>query len=195
MPLVEQRVAGVVKQALDVYFSTYNFYPWADSLGVPVSYGSDYGLNRGWLPDNTYIDPSPDPITPNWVPGSLPAWFLPNQWYSLIYYSAARDKLVKGSDCTSCVSGKLTVDANNNVQALFFMPGTPIGTLTRVHYKLDDYLEDLVNNQHDAVTNSSPPPPSVTASATPPNDTYITPTSQNIDRDRVYYISGGNWNH
>jgi hypothetical protein len=188
-PLVEQRVASVVKKALDDYFAAYNFYPWADSIGTTAAYGSDIGLNQGWLPDDATTGGS-DP-TPNWVAGSPPAWFFANEWYSLIYYSVAKDKSVQKNICTSCTTSKLKVDADSGVLALFFMPGTPIGT--RWYDKLDDYLEDSENNQHNAVPNASPPPPSVSASATPPDDIYITPTSQNRDRDRIYYFSGTSW--
>ena len=203
MPLVEQRVAGVVKQALNDYYiasdtnPSNRYYPWADSIGTTISYASDIGLNRGWLPKNA--DTSGTNPTLDWDAGSLPAWFIPNEWYTLIYYSVAKDKTVKSSLCTTCVSTKLTVvnnnvtpsNTDNQVQVLFFMPGTPIGT--RWYDKLDDYLEDSANNQHDAVPNASPPPPSVSASATPPDDNYIIPTSQNKDRDRIYYFSGTTW--
>jgi len=63
----------------------------------------------------------------------------------------------------------LSVDGE--VQYLFFMPGTPIGTLVRsvTDTTLSDYLEDSENND-DA------------------NDLYVTPTSKALDRDRLYHL-------
>ena len=192
MPLVEQRVAGVVKKALDDYYldsditPANRYYPWADTIGVNPTYAADDGVTRGWLPDNAVAGPLP---TINWRADSPPLWFFDNQWNRLIYYSVAN------SYSASHSLGTLTVDGNTGVRVLFFMPGTPIGTLTRWFNKLDDYLEDPENNEHDAVPNAVPPPPAVTASATPPDDYYITPTSQANDRDRLYWLSSSStWN-
>jgi hypothetical protein len=175
MPLVEQRVAGYVKNAL-ANFSGNNKYPWADSVSATADYHSDIGLNRGWLPDDAATGGTSP--TPDWPAGSFPQWFFDNQWYSLIYYSVAKNYTYSTLLCTSCVNNTLGVDAptNTGVRVLFFMPGTPIGTMTRAVDQLSDYLEDSQNND-DA------------------NDYYVTPTSQGTDRDRLYWMSSTRiWN-
>jgi len=172
IPLVEQRVAGVVKQALTDYYAANGYYPWADSVAQSTDYDANYGLNRGWLPDSAASSYSYY-STPNWVAGSPPQWFFDNQWYTLIYYSVAKNSsaYVYSSYCYSCSSSStLSLDGVYGVHALFFMPGTPIGTLTRLPTSLlSDYLEDSQNND-DA------------------NDLYVTPASQARDRDRLYLL-------
>lgn len=167
MPRVEQRVASEVKRVLTNYYNTNGYYPWADSISGTANYNADYGLNRGWLPDVATASGSYS--TPNWPVGNPAPWFLANQWYTLIYYSVARNYTVHGSDCTSCIDNTLSVDGVNGIRALFFMPGTPIGTLVRSATTLSDYLEDSENND-DA------------------NDLYVTPTSKALDRDRLYHL-------
>jgi type II secretory pathway pseudopilin PulG len=168
IPLVEQRVAGEVKRALTDYYTANGYYPWADTVAQSADYDSNDGLNRGWLPDSAAISGSYP--TPNWAAGSPPQWFFDNQWYSLIYYSVAKSYTKNPLSCYSCNSSTLSVDGVSGVRALFFMPGTPIGTLVRSVTTLPDYLEDSQNND-DA------------------NDLYVTPTSQAQDRDRLYQFS------
>lgn len=166
MPLVEKRVAGEVKQALINYKTTNTYYPWADALPSGAdNYAANDELNRGWLPRDAAAGG-----TPNWAVGSPPQWFFDNQWYALIYYSVAKNSTQDPGACTSCsASATLSVDGANGVEALFFMPGTPIGALIRDIESLPDYLEDA-ENKDDA------------------NDLYVTPTSQEGDRDRIYKL-------
>jgi type II secretory pathway pseudopilin PulG len=170
IPLIEQRVAGVVKQALTNYYLANNYYPWADTISASSDYNANADLNRGWLPDNAAAG------TPNWAAGNLPQWYFDNQWYTLIYYSVARNYTGDPGDCSSCTSSTLSVDGTTGVRVLFFMPGTPIGTLTRSLTSLPDYLEDSANNDDS-------------------NDLYVTPSSQAFDRDRLYWLSSSStWN-
>jgi len=166
MPLVEQRVAGTVKKALTDYYTANGYYPWADNL---LSGGDNYAANdktnRGWLPRDAAAGSAP-----NWAANSLPQWFFDNQWYALIYYSVAEDYTEDPGDCTTCDDNTLSVDGVNGVRTLFFMPGTPIGTLTRNVENLSHHLEDSQNRDH-------------------ANDLYVTPTSQAADRDRLYWLS------
>lgn len=163
MPLVEQRVAGVVKQVLANYYtdSGCNCYPWADSVAQSADYDSNVGLNRGWLPNNA--------LPVNWA-GTFrpPQWFFDNEWYKLIYYSVARTRKPPGT-CDSCIDDTLRVDGVSGVGALFFMPGTPIGMLIRSPTTLSDYLEDSENYDDN-------------------DDRYVTPTSSAVDRDRLYRL-------
>jgi type II secretory pathway pseudopilin PulG len=187
MPMVEKRVAGVVKQALNDYYWDNGYYPWADNIGSSATYDSNYGLNRGWLPDNASSSSGswhPDP--PNWRAGSLPSppqWFFDNQWYALIYYSVAKSYTSYPNDCTSCLSSTLYVDGNIGVHVLFFMPGTPIPANlvpgpNRAINNLSDYLEAQ---------------PTVDQNNDDADDRYVTPTSQDVDRDRLYWLPGANW--
>jgi type II secretory pathway pseudopilin PulG len=167
IPLVEQRVAYELKKALNNYYTAHGYYPWADALPGPT-YASNYGLNRGWLPDDTYVSGS----TAAWGAASPPSWFVNNQWNTLIYYSVGRNYTQYASGCSSCDIGKTTLNVNGvwGTHALFFMPGTPIGTMTRVNdYTLTDYLEDSQNNDDS-------------------NDWYVTPASTSKDRDRLYTL-------
>jgi hypothetical protein len=162
MPLVEKRVAAEVKLALASYYTANGYYPWADSVGFAVNYASDIGTNRGWFPDDTYTG-----STPAWGTSSPPLWFFDNEWYTQIYYSVAQNYAPPG--CFTCISSTLSVDGVSGVRALFFMPGTPVGTLTRTIINLSDYLEDTQNRDNT-------------------NDLYVTPTSQAFDRDRLYTL-------
>jgi len=177
MPLVEKRVAGVVKKAITGYFTANGYYPWADSVAASANYASDIGQNRGWLPDNATTSNSPY-STLDWPLDSRPPdWFFANKWYSLIYYSAAKIHTVNSASCTSCIEDTLIVeDGTNNYEArvLFFMPGTYSGS--RAIDNLSHYLEDTQNKDH-------------------ANDIYVRPTSQAQDRDRLYWLSSSSiWN-
>lgn len=173
IPLVEQRVAGEVKQALSDYYAANGYYPWADSVPQSADYDANYGLNRGWLPYHANAT-SGYPYyysTPNWVAGSPPQWFFDNQWYTLIYYSVAKNSTANSSYCYyygSCSSSSwLSLDGVYGVHALFFMPGTYAGA--RSLTDLTQYLEDSQNNDDS-------------------NDLYVTPTSKAQDRDRLYLL-------
>lgn len=184
MPLVEQRVAGVVKQALTDYYAATrsSYYPWADSVDQATDYDSNDGYNRGWLPRSASVTTSPTTI--GWLAGSPPQWFFDNQWYTLIYYSVAKSLTRNPGGCNSpfCTENTLSVNypTNTGVRVLFFMPGTPIGTMERINVPaittLSNYLEDPENQ--DGL-----------------NDRYDTPTSQSGDRDRLYWLSSSSiWN-
>jgi len=163
MPLVEQRVAGEVKRALANYRTTNGYYPWADTVTASSDYDSNDGYNRGWLPNNA--------LPVNWA-GTFrpPQWFFDNQWYTLIYYSVARDYTQNPPfNCLTCIDSTLRVDGVSGVRALFIMPGTPIGTLVRTVTNLSHYLEDSENYDDD-------------------DDRYVTPASQAADRDRLYRL-------
>lgn len=171
MPLLEKRVAGVVKQALTDYFTTNGYYPWADQMGGG-DYDADAGENRGWLPKD-----AADGGAANWDDfGNTPPppWYFANEWYKLIYYSVAKD--YARPSCSSCVDNTLSVGSNNGVRALFFMPGTAIlanispAVLRVSNSDLSHYLEDAENKDN-------------------ANDLYVTPASQATDRDRLYWLS------
>lgn len=163
LPLVEQRVAGTVKQALNNYYSANGYYPWADNIAWGSdNYRANDGERRGWLPNDASAGGAPD-----WNAGDLPQWFFDNQWYSVIYYAVARKYSKDGGSET------LTVDGGSGVRTLFLMPGTPVSpqkrTTTTDFGTPSNYLEDSENKDDD--------------------DQFVTPTSQAPDRDRLYWLS------
>ena len=180
IPQVEKRVAGELKKALGNYKTWHGYYPWADQIGATASYDSNYGYSWGWLPSNAYVNYS----TPDWSGSARPPqWFFDNQWYSVIFYSVGRNYTAYPSDCVTgangvsnsgCIYNSLYLNGVSGVQALFIMPGTPIGTLTRSIDTLSDYLDDPQNN------------PQISALHTA--DHFITPLSQAVDRDRIYTL-------
>ena len=175
IPLVEQRVAGVIKKALEDYYLNSSitpsdrYYPWADVIGATAEYHANDGQNRGWLPDIAAAGGTLD-----WLTGSPPSWFFDNQWYTVVYYSV-------GTSFSSYHSGgTLSVNGVPGQRVLFMMPGTPIGTLTRSISQLPDYLE----NQPGTVQNNDNA-----------DNSYVTPSSQARDRDRIYWLSSSSvWN-
>ena len=174
IPLVEKRVATDVKKALASYYAANGYYPWADSL-TDGSYASNYGLNRGWLPQNaSSTNPNwPHNTTNDWPSNSFPSYFIPNQWYSVIYYSVAKNYTPDSADCSSCLYLMLSVDTLS-AKVLFFMPGTYPGG-TRSTSTLSQYLYDSTNNDS--------------------NDYYNTPSATTNDRNRIYWLSAsGQWN-
>lgn len=144
IPDIEKRVGGLLKTLLANYFSANGVYPWPDNFSTSDGV-SDIGLSRGRLP----LTAAPVDWSGSYL---LPSWFMNNQWYNQIYYA----------------TGVLTADGVA-AQAVFFMPGAPVGAIVRPSNNLSDYLEDPENK--DGV-----------------NDVYITPTSQNRDRDRIYVL-------
>lgn len=167
MPLVEQRVATEVKQALINYYAANNYYPWADNVSASTDYDANDGYNRGWLPNNIATTSSAAEWSGTARP---PQWFFYNQWYTLIYYSFAKHKKPPGA-CNPpfCTANTLSVNGTSGVGALFFMPGTPVGALIRTPTDLTHYLEDSENYGDN-------------------DDVYITPTSHAQDRDRLYLL-------
>ena len=149
--VVEKRVAKEVKTALATYFATNGVYPYPanflDSSCAGMCY-SDPTVCRGRLPQTA--------LPVDWV--GLPTWFFTNRWYLPIIYSAGTGRLATspaGCNPSLSVSGMST-------PALFFMPGTPLGSYVRPNYtSLSYYLEDAENNNGD--------------------DTYVLPTTASND--------------
>lgn len=147
IPEIEKRV-GVLLRTVLVNYAAANagLYPWPDQFSGGSADGvSDVGITRGRLPLTA--------LPVDWGGSyALPNWFMDNQWYKTIYYAI----------------GALTLDGALGPQALFFMPGTPVGVIARPSGTLSDYLEDPENNDGD--------------------DVYVTPTSSSRDRDRIYVL-------
>lgn len=174
MPAVEMRVGSELETRLEDYsdFSSCQCYPWADSFAGPDGI-SDDKLMRGRFP----VIALPE----GWGTGAiplLPAWVAANNWHDVIYYSVSSlyAKGGKGRKCkdpenNDCVTGTLTVDGKAGVEALFFMPGVPRPGIARPGNALSAYLEDGENNDG-------------------ANDVYVEPTATELNRDRLFFLSG-----
>jgi hypothetical protein len=160
MPLVEQRVAIEVREALLAYKKTSvcRCYPWADSSG---DRRSDAGSSRGRIP---VLKALPE----DWRPEVLPAYFAPNEWDRVITYSAARAAVENsGAECKTCVHPNLTVDGTPGYELVLLTTGFVQSESPRL--SLSDYVDDAENRNAD--------------------DIYVTPVSGTADRDRLYGVA------
>ena len=197
MPAAEIRVAKEAKALLEGYRvnSTCLCYPWAETW--PYSGGiADLGVNRGRFPGRPYPEDWGEGAIPN-----APAWFLDNDWHNVIFYSVSRQRTNGGgAQCKFCSPSASLSVSGTPVDALFFTPGTPLGSINResstsARNNLVNYLEDAENNSggHLDLTSVCPNPPELGNSTytglVPPVplscDQYVTPTSTAMDRDRI----------
>jgi len=161
MPLVEMRVARELRALLQAYRanSACGCYPWADG-SLPWTGEGDNDVLRG--------APSLNPGDPElWGSGSippLPAWFLNNQWWRVIYYA------VDPSKTETPTAGTLTVNANP-YDVVLIMTGPagsgPLGNL-RPSFDWTHYVDDTLNSDG--------------------NNAFVTPSSTAYARDRLYTI-------
>ena len=160
MPIVEQRVAREIRALLQSYRSAALYYPWADNDGDGIS---DPGNNRGHFPCNAAL-PVPwgvlsTPVLPNWLTNGCGV----NGWASVIYYTAAQNRL-PAAVCTTCTAPSLTVNGVPT-DLVLLTPGAAAGARVWV----SGYFEDAENNGNN-------------------DDNYITPTSTTYNRDRIYTV-------
>lgn len=148
IPAIEKRIAKSLKLILENYKTAIGVYPYPatfSSCQDNVTCNSNPMICRGRIPQTA--QPA------NWAGNYImpvtggSAWFKDNEWYRVIYYSAGTNRLASappGCSTTLNVSG-------NNTAALFFMPGTPFGNITRTYpnNNLFWYLEDTENNNFD----------------------------------------------
>jgi hypothetical protein len=160
MPLVEQRVALEIRNALLAYkrTSACRCYPWADSTDDGTS---DAGSSRGRLP---VLKALPQ----QWGTQVLPAYVAQNDWARIVRYSASRMALENsGTACTDCMEATLTIDGIPGYELLLVTAGYAQSPAPRT--TVVDYIDDLENRNGD--------------------DRYIMPTSRAADRDRIYPIT------
>lgn len=160
MPLVEQRVALEIRNALLAYKKTSacRCYPWADSSGDGVS---DTGSNRGRLP---VLKAFPE----EWGTQALPAYVAQNEWARVIHYSVARSALENsGAACTECIDTTLTIDGLRGYELLLLTAGYTQSLAPRT--SAVEYIDDAENRNGD--------------------DRYVTPASHAADRDRIYAVT------
>ncbi len=157
IPIIEKRVAKEFKTILENYRAANGVYPYPAPLNTCSSNASCVSNNaicRGRLPYTAApVDWGGSYALPTTAGGS--PWFVANRWYRVIYYSAGTGRLATappGCSVALSVSG-------NSTAALFFMPGTPLGSVTRTYpnNNLSWYLEDTENqNLNDNYVTSAP---------------------------------------
>lgn len=162
IPIIEKRVAKELKAILENYRTANGVYPYPapfSSCSSSSTCDSDTNICRGRLPYTAQpVDWGGSYALPTTAGGS--PWFIANRWYRVIYYTAGTSRLATappGCSSTLNVSG-------NNTAALFFMPGTPLGNVTRTYTNNNPswYLEDAENQNMD--------------------DNYVTPTFNSNDQ-------------
>ncbi|MEA3154760.1 MAG: hypothetical protein QOK44_2349 [Betaproteobacteria bacterium] len=195
LPAVEMRVGSELRNLLLAYRqnSVCQCFPWADSWAYSGGI-ADNGVNRGRLPSRPYPE--------NWGEGAiplLPEWVAANDWHNLIYYSAGRVETDgAGAACLYCSPSALLSVNGAPVSALLFTPGPPPAGVDRATVGNRDnlalYLDDLQNNDkgtcpgwdtENANGLGVPPLLGVPASC----DTYFTPTSTAVTRDRLFMVT------
>lgn len=162
VPIIEKRVAKELGTILGNYRTANGVYPYPapfNTCSSSSSCDSNNAICRGRLPYTAApADWGGSYALPRTAGGS--PWFAANRWYRVIYYSAGTNRLATappGCSTTLSVSG-------NGTAALFFMPGTPLGSGVRAYTNnnLSWYLEDTENQNMD--------------------DNYVTPTSNSNDQ-------------
>ena len=166
MPLVEKMAAKKLLEWLANYRSEHSYYPYParyDACSASQC-DSDATVCRGRIPLNA--------TAAGTEAVDLPRWFIPNQWYREIYYSVGADSLESSANLYPLCGHRLTV-SGEQVDMVFFTPGTPMGAIVRPSDTLSDYLED--NENRDGWSAGA-------------NDVYVVPTSKLNDRDRIYTL-------
>ena len=183
MPKIEERIAVILTQTLNYYYSTNGYYPYAANYSdypYPNELNCANGIYSGRFPYQILVAPRTGllcagladwPVSPN--PGSFPDWFTLNRWNVAIHFVVGK-AFKRGGTKICAVSGDcLTVDADNVVQAVLILPGVPTSSQTRPSSNPANYLEAAAN---------------LDEFPTPTNYTYVTTTSTLPSRDRVVAI-------
>lgn len=197
MPVVEMRVAREVLKLLEAYRTAtgvlgYNggtgVYPWTDCADGDSDIPYE---NRNRIPWHI-SSASPTGVTypVDWGSGgtpSLPAWFRDNYWQWVIFYAVGRGSLDSGESCSTCEVGQTFLQVNGvwDKRVLIIMTGPAgtgpggaarpavlpgsSGTCDSTHWQM--YLDDSENYSGG-------------------NDRYITPSSTEYARDRLYACPG-----
>jgi hypothetical protein len=166
MPIIEKRIASELKTILENYRAENGVYPYPAPFNTCKSLStcnSNTNLCRGRFPFTALpVDWGGNYSLPSAAGGS--SWFSTNLWYRVIYYSAGTGRLASSPPgCNAMLNA-----SGNSTPALFFMPGTPTGSVVRTYANnnLSWYLDDAENQNMD--------------------DNYVTPTS--IANDQLYAL-------
>lgn len=166
MPIIEKRIAQELKTILENYRAENGVYPYPAPFATCKSLSnciSNTALCRGRLPATALpVDWNGSYALPFAAGGS--SWFVTNLWYRAIYYSAGTGRLASSpSGCNAVLNV-----SGNSTAAVFFMPGSPLGNVTRsyANNNLAWYLDDAENQNMD--------------------DNYVTPTA--TANDQLYAL-------
>ena len=162
IPIIEKRVAKELKTILENYRTANGVYPYPAPFSTCSSNAtcvSNTTICRGRLPYTAApVDWGGSYSLPTTTGGS--SWFTNNRWYRVIFYSAGTNRLATAPPgCSTALSV-----SGNSTAALLFMPGTPLGSVTRTYTNnnLSWYFEDAENQTM--------------------HDNYVTPTSDSNDQ-------------
>lgn len=162
IPIIEKRVAKELKTILENYRAANGVYPYPapfSSCKNIFTCDSNPNICRGRLPYTAQpVDWGGSYALP--ITAGASPWFIANRWYLVIYYSTGTNRLATAPPgCSTALN-----ISGNSAAALFFMPGTPLGSVTRTYpnNNLPWYLEDAENQNTD--------------------DNYVTPTSNSNDQ-------------
>lgn len=153
--VVAARVAREARSALQAFYSTNGFFPFANA----------YSDTSYRCTDNQYSDRIPrfftdnckvDPADPDWKGVAWPSWFFANNWHHVVFYAVASKCANPSSPaCSHASGGMLTVSSmpppNNNIQVLVIMPGRAFAGQVRPCTAVTHCLEDPENTNADSV--------------------------------------------
>lgn len=191
VPLVERRVAGDLRRVLLDYRNVArkavtgdgcNCYPWADGDNDGTS---NVGVNRGRVPlsalPKNWGALVKDGLGTLFMLPTLPAYFQPNGWHTVIFYTVGRNASqnfgLSPTACTTCtpdpllppptlLKGTLSIDANIGHAVVLMTLGS--AGASRPSANWGDYIDDSANRDGD--------------------DRFVTPQSKSVDRDRLWTI-------
>ncbi|HQS57269.1 MAG: hypothetical protein B7Y56_00120 [Gallionellales bacterium 35-53-114] len=150
--IVEKRV----KKELEKAFLAYGSYPYPANFTCTSSAS---------CVSDTASQPTCVGKIPVGNPGfTLPAWFVPNNWFDVVYYAASTSTLPliggggmggggMGSASTGTGCFNPLIVSGTNVKAFFILPGTQLNGTGRANLSsgnLADYFEDDLNKIIDA---------------------------------------------
>lgn len=180
VPKIEERIVAILNQALQNYYATNSYYPYAanySEYGSPTFLNCANGVYSGRFPFNITAAPLTGATCTGlaeWPSNSFPPWFTLQEWHVDVHYVIGKAFEKGGTKACGPVGNCLTVNADTTVQAAFILPGIPTQSQTgRPSATPADYLEVSAN---------------VDEWPTPTNYTYATTPSTLPTRDRVVAI-------
>jgi hypothetical protein len=183
MPKIEERIVVILTRALNDYYLTNGYYPYAANyadFAFPFTLNCANGIHSGRLPAQITVAPGTGAKCvglaewPGFTnPANFPAWFTGNEWYVAVHYVVGKAFAKGGSKLCGVLGDCLTVDGDNAVQAMFILPGIPTSLQSRPSLVPANYLEVAAN---------------LDDWPTPTNYTYVTTPSTLPSRDRVVAI-------
>lgn len=183
MPKIEERIVVILTRALNDYYLTNGYYPYAanySDFASPGTLNCANGIHSGRLPFKITIAPGTGATCvglaewPGFAnPANIPPWFALNEWIVAVHYVVGKAFAKGGSKLCGALGDCLTVDGDSTVQAIFILPGIPTSSQSRPSLIPANYLEAAAN---------------LDDWPTPTNYTYVTTAPTMPSRDRVVAI-------